>query len=210
MLVDFLVETMTSGGWVLLPILIIGALGFYLVGLAYLEVGLPGPGNNFIRLFDNLLGKFNKGDLKSVEKILKSNKSPLSGYVQLMIDNKHLEKSELENLLKEKLNSGIFLIDRHIPMIGVFAAVAPLLGLLGTVTGMVSTFDVITVFGNSNPMLMSDGISQALITTQSGLVIAFPLVLMHHQLSERIDWIKKQLELVVTQFINNRYDIKES
>ena len=71
---------------------------------------------------------------------------------------------------------------------------------------MVHTFDVITVFGNSNPMLMSDGISQALITTQSGLVIAFPLVLMHHQLQERISWLKKQLELLVARFFNENYN----
>jgi len=208
MLIDFLYETMVSGGWVLWPILLVGALGFYLVGLAYFEVGSPGPGNQIIRSFDRLLDHLKKGEVNTVNQILNKNKSPLSGYVKMMINNKHLSRSEFENLLKEKLNKGVMQIDRHIPLISVFAAVAPLLGLLGTVTGMVSTFDVITIFGNSNPMLMSGGISQALITTQSGLLIAFPLVLMNHQLQERTTWLKKQLELIVTRFINDQYEPK--
>ncbi|MCL2282758.1 MAG: MotA/TolQ/ExbB proton channel family protein [Fibromonadales bacterium] len=71
----------------------------------------------------------------------------------------------------------------HMAMI--MAKVAPLLGLLGTVTGMVRTFDVITLYGNQNPVLLADGISEALITTQSGLIIAFPLLLLNNRLVER-------------------------
>jgi Biopolymer transport proteins len=76
-------------------------------------------------------------------------------------------------------------VHKALHMSGIMAKVAPLLGLLGTVTGMVQTFKVITVYGNQNPILMADGISEALITTQSGLVIAFPLLLLNHRLAER-------------------------
>jgi len=71
----------------------------------------------------------------------------------------------------------------HMAMI--MAKVAPLLGLLGTVTGMMRTFDVITLYGNQNPVLMADGISEALITTQSGLIIAFPLLLLNNRMVEK-------------------------
>ncbi|MCL2207565.1 MAG: MotA/TolQ/ExbB proton channel family protein [Fibromonadales bacterium] len=70
-------------------------------------------------------------------------------------------------------------------MAGVMAKAAPLWGLLGTVTGMVRTFDVITLYGNQNPVLMADGISEALITTQSGLIIAFPLILLNNRMVEK-------------------------
>ena len=76
----------------------------------------------------------------------------------------------------------------------VVAAVAPLLGLLGTVTGMISTFDVITIFGNSDPKLLSGGISVALVTTELGLIVAIPLLLLHHFLSRRVDAIVNELE----------------
>ena len=76
-------------------------------------------------------------------------------------------------------------VHKAMRMAGIMAKVAPLLGLLGTVTGMVQTFKVITIYGNQNPVLMADGISEALITTQSGLVIAFPIMLLNHKLGEK-------------------------
>jgi biopolymer transport protein ExbB len=74
---------------------------------------------------------------------------------------------------------------KAVRMAGIMAKVAPLFGLLGTVTGMVRTFKVITIFGNQNPVLMADGISEALITTQSGLIIAFPILLINQKLAEK-------------------------
>ncbi len=66
-----------------------------------------------------------------------------------------------------------------------FAAVAPLLGLLGTVVGMIATFQAITLFGTGDPKLMAGGISQALMTTVLGLIVAIPLVLLHSVVSGR-------------------------
>ena len=71
--------------------------------------------------------------------------------------------------------------------IATLAAIAPLLGLLGTVTGIIQTFGVLKVYSNANPGLMAGGISEALVTTASGLVIAIPILLMHSLLSGRID-----------------------
>jgi flagellar motor component MotA len=65
----------------------------------------------------------------------------------------------------------------HAKNIAALAAVAPLLGLLGTVMGMVHTFETIEKFGFGNPVLLADGISEALLTTQAGLLVAFPLLL---------------------------------
>ena len=71
------------------------------------------------------------------------------------------------------------MLNRGLPTVAVLAAVSPLLGLLGTVTGMIETFQSITLFGTGDPKLMSGGISQALITTQLGLAVAIPLLLIH-------------------------------
>ena len=67
---------------------------------------------------------------------------------------------------------------------------------------MVSTFEVITLYGNQNPVLMADGISEALITTQSSLLVAFPLTLLKQRLDERIDMIRDQIELGATIIFN--------
>ena len=70
-------------------------------------------------------------------------------------------------------------LSRDLPIGEILAAIAPLLGLLGTVTGMISTFQSITLFGTGDPKLMAGGISQALVTTVLGLVVAIPLILLH-------------------------------
>ncbi len=73
------------------------------------------------------------------------------------------------------------------------ASLAPMLGLLGTVSGMVHTFEVIQLFGFGNPVLLADGISEALLTTQAGLLVAFPLMLTFNYLSERMDHLEKNV-----------------
>lgn len=78
-------------------------------------------------------------------------------------------------------------LERHLGLLHVVAAVAPLLGLLGTVTGMIATFAVITRHGTGDPRLLAGGISEALVTTELGLVVAIPTLLLHAWLAARID-----------------------
>ena len=87
---------------------------------------------------------------------------------------------EIVLITSERLRWGL-------PALAIFAAVSPLLGLLGTVTGMIETFQVITLFGAGDPRLMSGGISQALITTQLGLSVAIPLLLIHSFVQGRVN-----------------------
>ncbi len=84
-------------------------------------------------------------------------------------------------------------LDAYLAIIGVLAAVAPLLGLLGTVTGMIGTFDILAVFGTGNAKGMSGGISEALITTQTGLLVAIPGVYMKGFLEQRAQILKQQV-----------------
>jgi biopolymer transport protein ExbB len=87
----------------------------------------------------------------------------------------------------------------YLAVIAVLAAVAPLLGLLGTVTGMITTFNVISLFGTGNAKAMAGGISEALITTQSGLLVAIPGLFMSNFLARRVTWLENSLdELAMT------------
>jgi len=87
-------------------------------------------------------------------------------------------------------------------MLAVLGAVAPLLGLLGTVTGMIDTFRVITLFGTSDPKLMSGGISEALVTTELGLAVAIPIMLLHTYLSRKSDHLIGDMEAKAVQMTN--------
>jgi biopolymer transport protein ExbB len=93
-------------------------------------------------------------------------------------------------------------LDRFSALVLVFAAIAPLLGLLGTVTGMIATFDTITQFGTGNPKLLSGGISEALITTELGLIVAIPAVLFGNLLKGWSDQMKDSIEQLCLQAMN--------
>ncbi len=84
-------------------------------------------------------------------------------------------------------------IDRYLAVIGVLAGIAPLMGLLGTVTGMIATFDSIAVFGTGNTRAMAGGISEALITTQTGLLVAIPGIYMKNFLVRRSENLKQRV-----------------
>ena len=83
-------------------------------------------------------------------------------------------------------------LERYLNALGTIAAITPLLGLLGTVIGMIKVFTVITVQGVGNPEVLAEGISQALITTATGLSVAIPALLFHRHFQRRVD------DLVVT------------
>lgn len=87
-------------------------------------------------------------------------------------------------------------LDRQLGLIGVLAALAPLLGLLGTVTGMIATFDIISIFGTGNARAMAGGISEALITTQTGLLVAIPGLYMSNFLNRRAENLKQRIASV--------------
>ncbi|GAK84590.1 MotA/TolQ/ExbB proton channel family protein [Vibrio ponticus] len=100
-----------------------------------------------------------------------------------------LELRLLEAVVDEQAS-----LERGLSMLKLLAALAPMLGLLGTVTGMIETFQVITQFGNGDPKVMAGGISMALVTTVLGLVAAMPLLLAHNVLSSQAESIRNILE----------------
>ncbi len=115
----------------------------------------------------------------------------LSQYMQNRCDDPELNREMLKSM-RTRQGSKVM---HHIGTILILAAVAPLLGLLGTVTGMISTFDVISSFGTGNARALASGISEALVTTQSGLVVAVPGLLLGSVLYRRAEKTKARMEL---------------
>lgn len=201
-IIDELHATYVAGGWVMIPILLIGGLGFYYLYSGYLRVGPDLFRRNFPELFEKLQAHLQKGDLRGARNMLKSYPGFVSLELRKVLVLAEKKQNNLTELLNEKLMESILTLDKGLHMAGVMASTAPLLGLLGTVTGMVATFQIITLYGNQNPVLMADGISEALITTQSGLIIAFPLVLLKQRLEERTERIKQYMEMGANLILN--------
>lgn len=106
----------------------------------------------------------------------------------------HLSSKALAARLHETIGVESSSMHRGLRTLAIFAAIAPLLGLLGTVTGMIQTFQAITLFGSSDPRVMSGGISQALVTTELGLSVAIPVLLVHSFLNGRANRLVEVLE----------------
>ena len=108
-----------------------------------------------------------------------SEKNPLGRILSVYAENRNADTETLELKLDEAIMKEVPPLETGQSLIKVFAAVAPLLGLLGTVVGMIETFQAITLFGTGDPKLMAGGISAALVTTMLGLIVAIPLVFLH-------------------------------
>ncbi len=98
-----------------------------------------------------------------------------------------------KRILDETVMAVVASLDKHLAFIRVLVGVAPFLGLLGTVTGMIATFDIINFFGTGNARAMAGGISEALITTQTGLLVAIPGLYMCNFLTGRANRLKQQI-----------------
>lgn len=120
--------------------------------------------------------------------------NPLGRILAVTEENKGWTVEALELRLLEVVMDAQGELERGLPMLKLLAALAPMLGLLGTVTGMIETFQVITQFGNGDPKVMAGGISMALVTTVLGLIVAIPLLLAHNILTSKAEKIRHMLE----------------
>ncbi|MCA1796943.1 MAG: MotA/TolQ/ExbB proton channel family protein [Geobacteraceae bacterium] len=111
-------------------------------------------------------------------------------------------RAELENVLQEAILAEIPAQERFLSTLAVLASIAPLLGLLGTVTGMIHTFELITFHGTGDPRMLSSGISEALVTTMFGLGVAIPVMLAHSLISRRVESRIADLEEKAISFVN--------
>lgn len=138
------------------------------------------------------LGGRMKAQLKNLDSV--SDDNPLGRVMLVYYENEHLEDQEvIARKLEQTVMKDVAEVRRGLQTIKVLAAVAPLMGLLGTVTGMIGTFQAITLFGVGDPKLMAGGISQALVTTVQGLVAAIPLLLSHSLLSSNASTLTKMI-----------------
>ena len=150
---------------------------------------------------DNIMSCAEKNDWESCNKFCDEN-SEFPTCRVLRSTMAHLGETQevIENAMQEAILRELPRMERFLPTLSILAAVAPLLGLLGTVTGMINTFNILTIFGTGDPRMMSGGISEALITTQLGLAVAIPVMLCHHMLERRVDRILSDIEEKGTRF----------
>ena len=109
---------------------------------------------------------------------------------------------QFDQIIKEIEMDEISPLEKRLHILGIIAHVAPMLGLLGTVTGMIDAFKDLSKFGAGDPTIVADSISKALITTAAGLSIAIPALVVYNLLNKRIEEIKEEIDKITTNVIN--------
>ncbi|WP_018693182.1 MotA/TolQ/ExbB proton channel family protein [Algicola sagamiensis] len=132
-----------------------------------------------------VLGGMGAAIRKQLKDTSKLGENPLGRVLKVYQENKETDVENLELKLDEAILRETPRIERGIGLIKILASIAPLLGLLGTVTGMIGTFQQITLFGTGDPKVMAGNISLALVTTALGLIAALPLIFVHSIVSSR-------------------------
>ncbi len=193
-------EHLEAGGLLVWPILLIAAVALLMCAERLYTLGrIPA---NTDRIMENIRALFSEGDVKGCQAICeKHSKIPVCNIIKTGLDYVQFSRESLENALEEAVLRELPRLERFLSTLAVLAAVAPLLGLLGTVTGMIHTFQGITVFGTSDPRMMSGGISEALITTELGLSAAIPIIIAHHFFDRRVEKIIGDMEEKGTAFV---------
>lgn len=178
-------------------------LGMFTILLIVLRVAfLRNAAQNTHELIGKIETPIKDKNIESAITLCQQNKGAISRVLAATLRNIDKDSEHIEDIISESILHENTWLDRFGSLILVFAAVAPLLGLLGTVTGMISTFDIITEFGTGDPKLLSSGISEALITTELGLIVAIPSLLFGNLLSGWASNIKSDMEQAALHVIN--------
>lgn len=139
---------------------------------------------------------------KELDSFLKKRKDHFAQIAHITLDKSAKTEKEKEEYLREYLLKESPKLEARLGTLAVIAASAPLLGLFGTVTGMIEMFNAITRYGTGDPKLLASGISEALITTETGLAIAIPLLLIHNMLRNRKNRLLADLDIFAAQLLN--------
>lgn len=197
-------EFISSGGLVGWSILV---LGLIVIALILMRIRLlKHASSDTDTITQAIVTPVQSKDVDGALKILKDYDGSTARIMKATLKNIKREREHIEDIVMENIINESSQIDKFSSVILVVAAVAPLLGLLGTVTGMISTFDIITEFGTGDPKLLAGGISEALVTTELGLIVAIPALLVGNLLMGWGSRIKDSMEQHALHIVN-QYNI---
>lgn len=197
---DTLMQHLKKGGFVVWPIVGMFLLAVLVAFAKWIQLSLvPLPSDKEVKpVLKAVLYNDHAAALEAAEKI----KGPTGTMLKAGIDHFEEPKDLIEEVMYEEILTARMKVSSWISFLAVCASASPLLGLLGTVTGIINTFKLITVFGSGDVKTLSGGISEALITTEVGLVVAIFALVLHAFLSRKAKRITDRMEQVAILFMN--------
>ncbi|HHB11699.1 MAG TPA: MotA/TolQ/ExbB proton channel family protein [Chromatiales bacterium] len=187
-----MLEIIRAGGWLMVPILLGSVLAMAIVlerlwSLRTRRVMPPG-------LLDRVLRAYQKGALSDKQITNLREGSPLGRILAAGLAYRDAPREVMKEVIEDTGRHVAHGLERYLNTLGTIAAVSPLLGLLGTVLGMIQVFSVITSVGVGDPTELASGISQALITTAAGISVAVPALIFHRYFRGKVNRLVVEME----------------
>jgi len=194
-----MLEIVQAGGLLMWPIIAcsVVAAGIVLERLWTLQEKrvLPPGVTNRVRE----LAEHNQLDVAQLQQLHQS--SPFGQVLAAGLAYRHASRDVLKEVIEDTGRHVVHDLERYLSSLGTIAAISPLLGLLGTVSGMIRSFTAITTEGVGNPTVLAGGISEALVTTAAGLIVAIPALIAYRYLRSRVNGLVIKIEKESMRFI---------
>lgn len=187
-----MVEIVKSGGWLMAPIILCGiiTMGIILERFWTLQQKRVLPEDLTAKVWGWV--KRDALDQRQIQTLHQS--SPLGQILAAGLINRDRERSIMKDSIEDTGRHVVHELERYLDTLATIAAISPLLGLLGTVFGMIKAFAAITTHGVGNPTVLAGGIAEALITTAAGLAVAIPALIGHRYYRNRVDTLVVDME----------------
>lgn len=187
-----MIDFVAKGGVLMLPILFCSVLALAIILERFMSLRRSRIMRlDVLRRVEELLREKRVGEAST---LCRRNSSSMTRLLQAAILNHERTKEEIKEIVEDTGRHEIPTLERYLNILGTIAAISPLLGLLGTVTGMIRVFNVISVKGVGHPSQLAGGIGEALITTATGLVVAIPALVFYNYFANKADTLVLEME----------------
>lgn len=193
-------EFFQKGGFVMYPLLLSSIVGLAIViekalALRRKKVIVP----EIVSVLDNIKSPEDVGLAMS---ICEKHKGPFANIIRLGLENRHLSREDIKETLNDSGRQEVHRLERGLVLLETVASIGPLMGLLGTVTGILRVFNAIAAMGMGHATALASGISEALITTVAGLFIGIPAVVAYNYFSSKAEDLILEIEKYSTLLLN--------
>ena len=193
-------EIIKAGGWMMLPIILCSIVAVAIIGERFwsLQRRYIAPRGLVAQVWQWVKeGKLNRQRLEALR-----NNSPLGKILAAGLVNMHHDRETMKAGIEEVAHQVIHELERYLNTLGTIAEISPLLGLLGTVTGIIRMFNAVGIQGLGDPLILSGGLSEALITTAAGLMIAIPTFIFYRYFRGLVDELTLSMEQEALRMID--------
>jgi len=197
-----MLQFLMKGGWLMVPLVFCSILALAIIIEKFLSLGvIERRANSFIEKAKKILNSNDDRKIDKLSALCKMTSSPPSRILQKAIEKRDKSRGEIKEAVEDAGSLEVPYIEKHLRILGTIATIAPLLGLLGTVFGMIKAFNVIAIKGVGEAGALAGGIAEALITTAVGLSIAIPTLVFYNYFTHRTDKLIRIFENTSQEFL---------